>query len=597
MYRRVSRSSATIGQRAIAALLVGSVRLVIIATLSSLAPTLSVAQVTSAEDAGARIERVDVILRNPSADAALNARVTDLVRRSISLFPSDRFSRSAAELGLARARRQGPIDEAVLSLAPGSDGALIVTVEVSLRADRAEAEARGALLPGRAGDLPLLYDHNGTYVTTKLELLSMFYANKDAWYGRPDLFLTGNPLVQGGPAGNETSGWAEGFVHAGIYGITPLADNVSIYGGLSGILSGSAGQELFTDKSRLHFGIEDAYVGIVGGDTSAEGRRLVWNITAGRKRFGIGDGFLIANTASNGSERGALQSNPRWAADQLVLGQLRYNSTLFEAFYLDPDELPAVDSRTRLVGLNFEAKPAPTLDFGATYLKVLDSTYGYFATGPSSPPGVTMGRDGLEVYDLRGRWQPENSGMFLAGEAALQKNVRFDMRATGLSGEVGYRFPEAAWRPEISYRFARFSGDDPATARFERWDPLLSGGNGEQWVQGINHFKLFQDSNLIAQRLQLRLRPSDKIELVPQLWLFKADSTTNLGGNPALSFLNGTDLAYEVNLTAKWFVSRNLMVQGHIAATFPASDVRTAPAVSGDLDPWISAMVFVRLAF
>lgn len=331
------------------------------------------------------------------------------------------------------------------------------------------------------------------------------------------------------------------------------------------------------------------------GDTSAEGRRLVWNITAGRKRYAIGEGFLIANTASNGSDRAALQSNPRWAADMLVLGQLRYNSTLFEGFYLDPDELPAVDSGTKLAGLNFETKLTPELDVGASYIRAIDSDIGYFATAPSSPPGVTMGRDGLEVFDLRAQWRPTDTPLFVKGEAALQRNNRFDMRATGLTAEVGYSFPEARWRPEVSYRVARFSGDDPATARFERWDPLLSGGNGEQWVQGINHFKLFQDSNLIAHRLQFRLRPSPKIELVPQLWAFRADSTTNLGGNPALSFLGGSDLGYEANLTVKWFLSKNTFVQGHIAATFPGYDVRAA--AGGDLDPWISAIVFVRVAF
>lgn len=555
------------------------------------------AQVVAVEDYGARVERVEVILRNPSADPAVNARVTDAIRRNIGLFPTDRFSRTTAEVGLARARRGSPIETTSLTVLPGRDGAVVVTVEATLRGDAAGDAARGALISGNARDLPLLYDRNGAYVTTKLEFLTMAYANSNAWYGRPDLFLTGNPLVEGNAAGAATSGWAESFVQAGLYGIAPLSDNVFVYAGLSGIASASVGQELFTDDTRHHFGVEDAYVGLVGGNTSAEGNRLVWNITAGRKRYAIGDGFLIANTASNGSTRAALQSNPRCAADMLVLGQVRYNATLVEGFYLDPDELPAVDSRTKLAGLNLETRPAPDWELGATYLRVLESDFGYFATGPSSPPGVTLGRDGLEVFDLRATWRPDGSGLFVKGEAALQRNSRFDMRATGLTAEIGYSLADAAWRPEISYRLARFSGDDPATARFERWDPLLSGGNGEQWVQGINHFKLFQDSNVIAHRLQLRLRPSPKVELVPQLWLFKADSTTNLGGNPALSFLNGTDLAYEVNLTAKWFVSRTTFVQGHIAATFPGSDVRNAPGVSGDLDPWVSAMVFVRVAF
>ena len=174
------------------------------------------------------------------------------------------------------------------------------------------------------------------------------------------------------------------------------------------------------------------------------------------------------------------------------------------------------------------------------------------------------------------------------------------MRSPRLSS-TSLRWPRSStrkrWSPSISYRYAAFSGDDADTGRFERWDPLLSGGNGEQWVQGINHFKVFQNSNLIAHRLQFRLRPGPRFELVPQFWVFHADSLTNLGGNPALSFLGGTQLAHEANITGKWFISRNVFVQGHLAATFPDSGVRTAPGVGVDLDPWLSAMVFVRVAF
>lgn len=576
---------------------VKSIGLLVGAIIAAVPPSMVMAQVSSVDEAGARVERVDVVLTNPSLDAAVNARVTDLIRRNLRLFPSDRFSRSTAEIGLAQARRAGPIEDAKLSVTPGSAGALIVTVEARLRAEHTEAPGRGALITGRTSELPLLFDRDGTLLTTKLEVLPMFYSNANAWYGRPDLFLNGNPLVAGKAAGSGTTAWAEGFVHAGVYGMTPLSGTTFAYAGLSAILSGSAGRELFTDDTRHHFGTEDAYIGLVGGQTSAEGHRLVWNLSAGRKRFAIGDGFLIANTASNGSTRGALQSNPRWAADRLVLGQVRYDTTIAEAFYLDPDELPVVDSKTKIAGLNFEINPRPGLDLGATYLKVLDSTFGYFATTPSSPPGVAMGRDGLEVFDLRARWQPENSAAFVATEAALQRNDRFAMRATGAMAEFGYRFAAALWRPEVSYRIAKFSGDDGATARFERWDPLLSGGNGEQWVQGINHFKIFQNSNLIAHRVQFRLRPSARFELVPQFWVFRADSKTNLGGNPALSFLNGTGLAREANITGKWFFSRNVFVQGHLAATFPGSGVRNSPGVSGDLDNWLSAMVFVRVAF
>jgi len=41
-----------------------------------------------------------------------------------------------------------------------------------------------------------------------------------------------------------------------------------------------------------------------------------------------------------------------------------------------------------------------------------------------------------------------------------------------------------------------------------------------------------QDSNVTAHRIQLRLRPSPKFEIVPQLWAFRADTLNSIGGNP-----------------------------------------------------------------
>ena len=155
--------------------------------------------------------------------------------------------------------------------------------------------------------------------------------------------------------------------------------------------------------------------------------------------------------------------------------------------------------------------------------------------------------------------------------------------------------PTQPWTPALSYRLGYFSGDDPDTETYERWDPLLSGGNGEQWVQGANHFKVVQDSNVIAHRLQARFRPPPKVEVVPQLWVFQADSLNNIGGNPALTFLDDNEYGYEANVTVKWFASRNIYVHGHIAYTVPgeaaAGRARTATA-----EDWLSAMLFVRYA-
>jgi len=524
-------------------------------------------------DRNLRIEAIEVKIANPSADAALNSRVEDLVRRSLAAFPADRYSDERVAASLARARRSAEIADVTYSPEFGPTGGVVLEVTVTLGDVGTRAEPKGFFTDAGLRDFPVLYEYDGTLLRAKVEFLGMYYGNRNAWYGRPDVMLAGNPFVVGEPAGAGYSNWLEGFLHAGLYGITPVRGSLHAYAGLSAIGSGSVGQELFTNQTRWYFGVEDAFAGLVGGSTSEAGDRFVWTISAGRQRFTVGDGLLIVNTSANGLNRAALQSNPRWAADLLVLARVAYNNLRAEVFHVDPDEMPAIDTRTRIQGANFEAVVWNQFNLGFTTLRVPSSTFAYYTTSS------VLAREGLRVLDARLLWQPEpvgRPGPFLSAEAAQQSNRNFDMGAWAYTGEAGYVFASSPWTPTLSYRYARFSGDDPATTRFERWDTLLSGGNGETWVQGINHFKVFQNSNLITHRLQARVRPVPTIELVPQLWIFRADSTTNLGGNPALSVLPGKDLGIEANVTAKYFLSRNVTLQGHIAATFAGKAVEDA---------------------
>jgi hypothetical protein len=539
------------------------------------------------------IETVAVTIANPSADPALNDRVTDAVRRSLALFPGNRFSEERAGFAISQAQRNPDIARIDYDLGPGLQGGVDIKVIVTLVDAANAATGRGYALTGNAADLPLLYDRGGTVLRFKLEGVALFYGNNNAWYGRPDLMLQGNPLVQGNPAGAGWSDWGESYLHYGIYGITPLSDNLYVYGGLSAITSGSAGQELFTDLSRGYTGVEDAYLGFITGQTTAAGNRLAFNVSLGRQRFTLANAFLIANTAANGEERAALQANARWSADLVGLAQLSWNSTKAEVFYVDPDELPILDTETRIAGINIESMIRPGLMLGASYLTVPQSDFNYFTpTG-----GIAGTRDGLRLSDLRFTYTSPGgqSGYFFGGEIARQTNSNFDMDARAAYGEVGYTFAKAKWTPSVSYRVSYFSGDDPATPTYERWDPLLSGGTGEQWVQGANHFKVVQDSNVIAHRLQARMRVAPRVEIVPQLWAFHADQTNNIGGNPALTFMSDDEYGYEANVTVKWFASRNLYVHGHIAYTVPGDAVTAA--LSGTEKDWLSAMVFVRYAF
>jgi hypothetical protein len=101
---------------------------------------------------------------------------------------------------------------------------------------------------------------------------------------------------------------------------------------------------------------------------------------------------------------------------------------------------------------------------------------------------------------------------------------------------------------------------------------------------------MFQDSNVVApQRFQAKLRPSPTTEIVPQVWLFGADQTNNLGGT--LSQLAGTKLGWELNVTRKHYPTRNLCFQGGLAATFPLPGANGV--VDVNLNRWVSAMLMM----
>jgi hypothetical protein len=268
------------------------------------------------------IETVDIIITNPTGEQSYNEKVIDGLRRYLAFYPGDRFNQDRAAFAIARARRSPQLANITYDFSLGRAGGLAVTFKITLADGVRKEEGQGYLVTGNKTDLPVLYDRDGTYVRAKLEVMSLYYGNNDAWYGQPTAMLAGNPLVQGKPAGEGYTNWLEGFAHYGIYGITPLSENLYIYGGLSSISSGSVGQELFTNETRGYTFWEDAYAGFVTGKTDEKGNRLVFNFSAGRQRFTLANGFLIANTAANGQDRAALQANARWASDLLVLGQV-----------------------------------------------------------------------------------------------------------------------------------------------------------------------------------------------------------------------------------------------------------------------------------
>jgi hypothetical protein len=535
---------------------------------------------------GRTIDEIKISFTNPMDNYEDNQRISNKIQNDLDLYPGIRYNRNWLDYLLSKINQNPRVANFSYSISADNSGGVVLSIQVTIR----EPGSPGTDKSGKSKtSLPLLYDKGGSFFRLRADLLAMHYSNTNAWYGQPDAMLNGNPLVEGVPAGKGYADWIEGFAHIGVSGIAPLGRNIDVYGAISTIVSNSVGDELFTDASRTYLGIEDAFVGIITGKKYENGSRFLANFSLGRQRFTLGDGFLLINTASNGANRAALQSNPRWSGDFVAKASFSYNTNLLQFFVVDPDELGLIDSGTQIFGVNTQTQLSNSLKVGLSYLNVFNSSFNYFT------PDNSFSREGLNVYNARFKWQPKSplaSGPFVAGEAAIQRSPNFDMSALGYYGEVGYNFINLPWKPSLSYRYANFSGDDENTNRFERWDPLFSGGNGEQWVQGFNHFKVVQNTNNITHKIQLRLRPLKRLELLPQFWIFRAASLTNLGGNPALSFIQDKDYGSETNMTFKVFVSRKIYLQGHIAATFPGKAVKRA--LNHNTSNWWSTMLFIR---
>ena len=376
------------------------------------------------EDATVDAVRVVVIdlQRSPERTA-----LEDRVRRALAIYPGSTFRNLLLDWGVGKVRAIPGVAAVVPELAPGDTGGVAVTLRVTF--------APGSV-PPQAPSFPYLFQDADSLLKLKFRSAGIVYANHDAWYGDPPAFVGANPLADA-PSGQGWGTSAEGYTELGIQGIGPIAPSVYAYGSLSYIVSGTIGQELFTDEPRGFGGIEDAFAGIVTGKTWEDGSRLVVNLTAGRQPFQIADGMLIRLGAGNGFERAALQLNPRNAADNLFMAEARYNTTRLQLFQLDPDENDEIDTRTLIDGVNLDTGLGTANQFGLTWLNVPRSDYGYYTF-------TAVGtRAGLNVLDGRFYWLPTvegASGPYARTEFAYQWNDEnsFPMRAWGGYAEAGY---------------------------------------------------------------------------------------------------------------------------------------------------------------
>jgi hypothetical protein len=532
---------------------------------------------------GRDITSIDVIIGSSAGNPDSEAEAAEAVREALYDLIGREYRPDLVERTLAPLIENGVVGAA--RHRPAYDGALgTLAIEVTIQfAAEAVAEAKR-----RARDVsfPVLHEDDRSKLTLIASAGLGVYSDSNAWFGDPELFNANNPLA--GELPGDSSVWLEGFAELGIGGITQLgSSDIYAFGAVSVLGSFSRGQDIFTDEGREFIDFERGYAGLLyaNRDTGDSAK-----LTLGRQTWSLNDGFLISMIAgsSNAGERGGTYLGPRNATDFSAVFNGEFGKARVSLFYIDPNELEDLESDTTFAGANLGYQFTDSLSFDASVIVIPTSKSSY-----RTPGGETLAREGTLTYGVRGLYRPKAPDhLWIEAEGYLQTNNDYDMSAHAAYGTVGYILGSSDWSPSLSYRYATFSGDDPETDEFERFDSLMSTGLGI-WLQGISFGKVYRNGNLNTHRVQGNISPKRGMNVTLTYHKLRADELNNLGGNPALSQLTSRDIGDEITGTLRWAINRELFLQVVASRAFPGDALEQI----GATEPWTTLQSSLYLSF
>jgi alginate export protein len=351
--------------------------------------------------------------------------------------------------------------------------------------------------------------------------------------------------VRPDPSGDLSDNWFESFVKPALSASLGTGKS-ELFGTLSVV-----GERTFAAPPPLvgeeasSFQVEDAYLGWRSGTALGVGENAL-EFKVGRAQYRIGHGFLLWDGGGEGGTRGGFWSNARKAWEFAGVAAFRPEHHNLEAFYLNRDEVPESETATKLWGGNYELSVGKATTFGATYLRF------------EADPDILPGRDGMNVYNGRLFTAPFTSlpGLAFEGEYAYEENGDL-VKSTAWTAQAGYEFGSVAWTPRLSYRYAFFEGDDPATPENEGFDSLLPGFYdwGTWWQGEIAGEYFVSNSNLVSHQVRLHLTPSESVSGGLIGYSFLLDQPASFAPG-----VTSDKLATELDAYVDWSINDNIIV-------------------------------------
>ena len=157
--------------------------------------------------------------------------------------------------------------------------------------------------------------------------------------------------------------------------------------------------------------------------------------------------------------------------------------------------------------------------------------------------------------------------------------------------QSAYELSDVTWKPKLSYRYAFFEGDDPATATNEAFDPLFLGFYdwGTWWQGEIAGEYFLSNSNLKSHQIRAHLTPNDAIGGGLMFFKFNLDRPEAVGPE-----VTATDVASEVDAYVDWNLNDNFTISTVLAYADPGKAVQQA---TGRTKNFAYGMVYLAYSF
>ena len=192
----------------------------------------------------------------------------------------------------------------------------------------------------------------------------------------------------------------------------------------------------------------------------------------------------------------------------------------------------------------------------------------------------------LRAYTAPLPKSPELSFEF--GTASERNGDALDANAWTLLG--AYELNDITWKPKLSYRYAFFQGDDPATPHAKLRSVVARLPRLGLVVAGRNCWRIFySNSNLKSQQIRAHVTPSEAIGGGLIFYKFSLDHPQALAPQ-----VTAKDVASEIDAYVDWKVNDNVTISGVGAYADPGKAVQQ---FSGRTKNFVYGMVYIGYSF